>query len=62
MKAGDFSGAAYDGVLPVLYDQNAPDSTLKTVNSVQAAFYEVLHSQAKVENYFAETLLKSKGK
>ena len=36
MRAGDFSGAAYDGILPVLYDQNAPDSTLKTVNSVQA--------------------------
>ena len=36
MRAGDFSGAAYDGILPVLYDQNAPDSTLKTVNSVMA--------------------------
>ena len=36
LRAGDFSGNAYDGILPVLYDQNAPDSTLKTVNSVQA--------------------------
>ena len=28
----------------------------------KAAFYEVLHSQAKVENYFAEYLLKNSAK
>jgi len=36
MRTGDFSGAAYDGILPVLYDQNAPDSTLATVSTVTA--------------------------
>ena len=28
----------------------------------KAAFYEVLHNRAKVENYYAEFLLKSTGK
>ncbi len=36
MRAGDFSDATYDGVPPTLYDLDAPDSTLKRINSLVA--------------------------
>ena len=60
-RAGDFSGAAYDGILPVLYDQNAPDSTLKTVTTAAGGINGVSYQGCAAATCLVRTVLLGDG-